>query len=438
MVLEQEEEVAPGAVHGHRLSTVVPSSVTGEVDYALSSADLAFKLHYLRGVYYYPAGDVVRGLATKVLKDPMFPWLDDYFPVAGRVRRAEDDAQGGGGAGEGGARRRPYIKCNDCGVRIVEAKCDRDMADWLRDDAPDRLRQLCYDKVLGPELFFSPLLYVQITNFKCGGLALGFSWAHLIGDVFSAATCFNKWAQILSGKKPEPTVLTPENKPPQQGHSPAGAAAPRSVKQVGPIEDHWLVPAGRDMACYSFHVTEATLNKLQQQGRHAAAAGTFELVAALLWQAVARIRAGGVDTVTVVKADASGRSGKALGNEVKVGYAEASGTSPAKTDVAELAAVLAKGVVDETDAVAAFPGDVLVYGGAHLTLVDMEQVDVYGLEIKGQRPVHVEYGMDGVGEEGAVMVQPAAGGRGRVVTAVLPRDEIESLRATLGSALQAA
>lgn len=152
MVFEQHEEeaVAPGAVHGHRLSTVVPSSVTGEVDYALADADLAFKLHYLRGVYYYRSGD---GLATKVLKDPMFPWLDDHFPVAGRVRRAEAEGDGA----------RPYIKCNDCGVRIVEARCDRDMAEWLRDAAPGRIRQLCYDKVLGPELFFSPLLYVQVT-----------------------------------------------------------------------------------------------------------------------------------------------------------------------------------------------------------------------------------------------------------------------------------
>jgi len=278
------------------------------------------------------------------------------------------------------------------------------------------------------------LLGSQITNFKCGGLALGFSWAHLIGDVFSAATCFNKWAQILSGKKPEATVLTPENKP-LQGHSPAGAAAaPRSVKQVGPIEDHWLVPPGRDMACYSFHVTEATLKELQQQGRHA---GTFELVSALLWQTVAKIR-GNVDTVTVVRTGAAARSGRALANEMKVGYVEASGSSPAKTDVAELAALLVKGVVDETAAVAAFPGDVLVYGGAHLTLVDMEQVDGYGLEIKGLRPVHVEYGMDGVGEEGAVLVQPDADGRGRLVTAVLPRDEIESFRAALGSAPPAA
>lgn len=427
MVFEQHEEeaVAPGAVHGHRLSTVVPSSVTGEVDYALADADLAFKLHYLRGVYYYRSGD---GLATKVLKDPMFPWLDDHFPVAGRVRRAEAEGDA--------APRRPYIKCNDCGVRIVEARCDRDMAEWIRDGAPGRIRQLCYDKVLGPELFFSPLLYVQITNFKCGGLALGFSWAHLIGDIPSAATCFNKWAQILSGKKPEATVLTPPNQP-LQGQS---AAAPRSVKQVGPMEDLWLVPAGRDMACYSFHVSDAVLEKLQQQqnGRQDAAAGTFELVSALVWHAVAKIRGGDVDTVTVVRADAAARSGKSLANEMKVGYVESAGSSPAKTDVAELAALLAKNVVDETAAVAAFQGDVLVYGGANLTLVDMEQVDLYGLEIKGQRPVHVEYGMDGVGDEGAVLVQPDADGRGRLVTAVLPGDEIDSLRAALGSALQVA
>ncbi|WVZ87061.1 hypothetical protein U9M48_033756 [Paspalum notatum var. saurae] len=433
MVFEQEEEAAPGAVHGHRLSTVVPGSVTGEVDYALADADLAFKLHYLRGAYYFPPGDAARGLTTKALKDPMFPWLDDYFPVAGRVRRGDDEND----------RRRPYIKCNDCGVRIVEAKCDRTIAEWLQDDADgdatDRVSQLCYDKVLGPELFFSPLLYVQVTNFKCGGLALGFSWAHLIGDIPSAATCFNKWAQILSGKNPEPTVLTPENAPLQGHHPPASAvAAPRSVKQVGPIEDHWLVPAGRDMSCYSFHVSEAALKSLQQQARHAAAAaGTFELVSALVWQTVAKLR-DGVRTVTVVKADAAGRSGRALANEMKVGYVEAVGSSPAKTDVAELEALLAEGVVDETAAVAAFPGDVLVYGGANLTLVDMEQVDLYGLEIKGQRPVHVEYGMHGVGEEGAVLVQPAADGRGRVVTAVLPRDEIATLRAALGAALQVA
>lgn len=315
----------------------------------------------------------------------------------------------------------------------MEAQCDRDLGEWLRDDAADRVAQLCYDKVLGPELFFSPLLYIQVTNFKCGAMALGFSWAHLIGDVASATTCFNNWAQILAGKKPDAITVNPANEP--QDRAPEGAAVPRSVKQVGPIEDYWLAPTGVDMTCYSFHVTEPMLKKLQQQQEPAAAGGAFELISALLWQTVAKIRvAKEVKTVTVVKTDMSARSGNSLANEQKVGYVEAGSSPPAKTDVAELAALLAKNLVDETAAVVGFPGDVVIYG-ANLTFVDMEQVDLYGLELKGQRPAHVEYGMAGVGEEGAVLVQPDADGRGRVVTAVLPKDEVGSLRAALGSSL---
>jgi hypothetical protein len=261
-------------------------------------------------------------------------------------------------------------------------------------------------------------------------MALGFSWAHLIGDVASATTCFNNWAQILAGKKPHAITVNPVKEP--QDRAPA-AAPPRSVKQVGPIEDYWLAPTGVDMACYSFHVTEPMLKRLQQQ-EAAAAAGAFELISAVLWQTVAKIRVSKeVKTVTVVKNDMSARSGNSLANEQTVGYVETS-SPPAKTDVSELAALLAKNLVDETAAVAGFPGDVIIYG-ANLTFVDMEQVDLYGLEIKGQRPAHVEYGMAGVGEEGAVLVQPDSDGRGRVVTAVLPKDEVGSLRAALGSSL---
>lgn len=145
------------AVHGHQLSTVVPSSVTGEeVNYELADADLLHKLHYVRAVHVFRAPP----LTIRELKEPMFPWLDMYFPVSGRLRRrqaAEGEEAAAAAVG------RPYVRCNDCGVRIVEARCDRDMAEWLRDAAPGRIRQLCYDKVLGPELFFSPLLYVQVT-----------------------------------------------------------------------------------------------------------------------------------------------------------------------------------------------------------------------------------------------------------------------------------
>jgi hypothetical protein len=74
--------VGTTVVHSHRLSTVVPSSVTEAADHELADADLLHKLHYLRA----PApGEAA--LSVHALKEPMSPWLDRYFPVAGRLRR---------------------------------------------------------------------------------------------------------------------------------------------------------------------------------------------------------------------------------------------------------------------------------------------------------------------------------------------------------------
>ena len=44
--------------------------------------------------------------------------------------------------------------------------------------------------------------------------------------------------------------------------------------------------------------------------------------------------------------------------------------------------------------------------GANLTFVNLEEADFYGMELKGQKPVHVSYFIDGVGDEGVVLVTP--------------------------------
>lgn len=138
-----------GALHGHRLSTVVPGSATGDgVDRELTNTDLIVKLHYLRAVYYLKQSEVIDGLAITDLKEPMFPLLNVYYPVTGRIRRAE-----------GG---RPLIKCNDCGLRIVEAKCSRTLEEWLEVEDSLRWRLLVPEKILCQELHFSPLVYMQV------------------------------------------------------------------------------------------------------------------------------------------------------------------------------------------------------------------------------------------------------------------------------------
>jgi hypothetical protein len=47
-------------------------------------------------------------------------------------------------------------------------------------------------------------------------------------------------------------------------------------------------------------------------------------------------------------------------------------------------------LLDETAVVVGFPGDVVIYR-ANLMFVDMEEVDLYRLQSKGQRPADVEY-----------------------------------------------
>lgn len=134
-----------------KLSSTVPAKVRSENDevHELTNMDLAMKLHYIKGVYFFNKSDAIQGLSIQDLKSPMFPLLDIYFTAAGRIRKSE-------------ATDRPLIKCNDAGVRIVEAFCEKTIDEWLALEDHCVFQGLCYDQVLGPELGFSPLVFFQV------------------------------------------------------------------------------------------------------------------------------------------------------------------------------------------------------------------------------------------------------------------------------------
>ncbi|KAG8065429.1 hypothetical protein GUJ93_ZPchr0004g38188 [Zizania palustris] len=78
---------------------------------------------------------------------------------------------------------------------------------------------------------------------------------------------------------------------------------------------HLDFPAGYAMACYSFHVTELALERLQQQLSHASC---FKLISVLIWQTMAKIRA--LKEVNMETTDMSVRIDKSLANEQTIGY----------------------------------------------------------------------------------------------------------------------
>ncbi|XP_008802334.2 protein ECERIFERUM 26-like [Phoenix dactylifera] len=421
------------AIHGRKLSTVVPGSVTGEAAvYELANIDLVMKLHYLRTVYYFKADEIIDSLTIKALKEPMFPWLDVYYPVAGRIRRTE--------AG------RPFVKCNDCGVRIVETKCGQTLEEWLEIKDSSRWRQLVPEKVLGPDLHFSPFVFIQFTRFKCGGMAIGFSWSHILGDAITATNFINLWAQLLSNSplKCQQHLLSPETKTEKTPIKLPASMELLPVKQVEHVGDSWLSLNNSKMATHSFQITEEKIKQLQ--AKESGQISSFEIISALIWQCLSKIRKDkGPKSVTICRNDTSAKRSGLLSNEQKISTV-VSDFVPSKVAISELASMIAKQEVAETkmieDLVDGQSGtpDFIVYG-ANLTFIDMEGVPLYELELKGRKPIHVEYSIDGVGDEGAVLVLQcpqqtygSGGNGGKMVMLILPEDQIPPLQEELQSA----
>ncbi|XP_030467381.1 protein ECERIFERUM 26-like [Syzygium oleosum] len=429
MAVQEEEKL----VYGLKLSSVGPGRMTGvDVVHEPAAADLAMKLHYLRGVYFF-AGTAVEGLTIPRIKESMFTWCNDYYTTCGRFRRSDSG--------------RPYLKCNDCGVRFIEAKCDRTVDEWIEADGHGSLLGLLVShQVVGPELFFSPIVLIQVTQFKCGGMSVGLSWAHVLGDPFSASDSFNMWGRTLSGLLPD-GPKGPRTLPgPRRLAGPAKPERePVSVKRVGPVGDHWEVDSNCSMEEFTFHLGPDQLahwmSKVGGQS-HGGKFPLFESLCAILWQLIAKVRAGNEpSTVTLIKNDPSKREDGILSNSLKICTVEAD-FSVADADPREIASALIDRAEDESRLIKEAVerdggvGDYVVYG-ANLSFVDLEGVSVYGLRLNGNEPIFASYAIEGVGDEGAVFVLPGPpssskdGSEGRVVTMTLPEKQLLQLKSEL-------
>lgn len=144
MVLEES------VVHDVRLSSVGPGRATGsDVFHNPGGLDLAMKLHYLRVVYFFDS-EAAQDLTIMKIKDGMFTLFNHYFITCGRFRRSDSG--------------RPLIKCNDCGARFIEAKCNKTLDEWLAMKDWPLYKLLVSHQVIGPELSFSPPVLLQVLS----------------------------------------------------------------------------------------------------------------------------------------------------------------------------------------------------------------------------------------------------------------------------------
>ncbi|KAJ7979183.1 Protein ECERIFERUM 26 [Quillaja saponaria] len=394
MVLSQQE--GNGLIYNFKISSVGPGWSSGsDLVHYPSGMDLAMKLHYLKVVYLFNS-EAAQGLTIMRIKEAMFKWLHHYYIACGRFRRSDSG--------------RPFMKYNDCGARLFEAKCEKTIDEWI-------------------EMKDWSLHWTRI-------IILSFS-------LNAASEFINSWGTVMAGL---PLKFEKLNPMPQKPINPSTIEKELlSAKRVDPVGDHWITANNCKMDTFSFCITTTQLSNIQRKiwGPNFDQASIFESLCAIIWQCIAKVREGSeTKIVTLCKNDLSKSGHGTLGNYQIISNVVAQ-FPIVDTDLKQLAALLVDRAVNERneieEAVERDNGvtDFFVYG-ANLTFVDLEEVDLYELTLKGHKPKFVYYTIEGVGNEGAVLVLPwiqggrkDGGGQGRLVTIIFPENQMLELKSEL-------
>ncbi len=276
----------------------------------------------------------------------------------------------------------------------------------------------------------------QFTWFQCGGMCLGLSWAHVLGDAFSASAFVNMFGQIASGHKLPKYLHVPN--PGKSKFPPSTRKEANSIKSVDRLGDCWLIPSNSKMDTYYFQVTQIQLEHMMTKicaRNQAAKVSNFDVLSAVIWKYLCDIREEvGPSTVTICTNNNSNREYEYPTNGMVLSMVEAD-LSGVKADLSQVVELLAEKRVNENNVIEEMmekengEADYIVYG-ANLTLLNLEEAKIYDLELKGHRPIFANYAINGVGDEGVVLVLPGAGGTGNglTVTMVLPENELALLK----------
>ncbi|CAI9776992.1 unnamed protein product [Fraxinus pennsylvanica] len=178
---------------------------------------------------------------------------------------------------------------------------------------------------------------------------------------------------------------------------------PLSIKRVGPVGDNWITANNCKMEAFAFNVNAAQLSHLQSK---MLSDGTnFSPFEAL--------------------------ENNQLISAVKADY------PIVEAKPSELAALIKNEAFDEGEKIEnAIKKDNgvfdFIFYGANLTFVNLEEAKFYEFDYRGEQPVHVSYRVNGVGEEGVVLVLPGPPKNGgRTVMAILPNKEVIELKSEL-------
>ncbi|CAN6211411.1 unnamed protein product [Urochloa humidicola] len=225
--------------------------------------------------------------------------LAEYRAFAGQLGEAPDGT--------------PAVLLNDRGARFVEAEVDADLVDMAPAKPTPELLRLHPD--LEEEL--QEVVLLQLTRFRCGSLAIGFTSNHVAADGHATSNFLVAWGRATRGL---PTGLPPV-------YHQAGLFKPRASPRVdfdhrsreytrlpspaGGEEEHGHGggAAAENIVIHKAHFTKdfiATLRGRASEGR-GRPFSRFETILAHLWRTMTRARGLSPEETSQIRLSVDGR-----------------------------------------------------------------------------------------------------------------------------------
>ncbi|KAG6551074.1 hypothetical protein Mapa_007309 [Marchantia paleacea] len=135
------------------------------------------------------------GDVAGILKGSLAKVLTEFYPLAGRLALREDGLVD--------------LLCNNEGALFLEVDVDHELkafGDLRPMPALSGLNSSFTRSLIGKppylpdQLTPMPVCIIQLTRFKCGGIALGANWHHTVADGFSGCHFLESWAEVARGK----------------------------------------------------------------------------------------------------------------------------------------------------------------------------------------------------------------------------------------------
>ncbi|OMO96377.1 Transferase [Corchorus olitorius] len=421
-----------------KLTAVSSKPVEPGRTHQLTPLDQAMGKHSLHLVFYYdknPFGS----FDWDPIRVSLSETLSLYPPVTGRMTRGE--------AGNW------EVKCNDAGVRVKRANVSVTIDEWLRNANGIEEKDLAAWEEMPENPNTWSTFHIQVSEFEGGGVAIGINCSHMNADLTSLILLFKAWTEVHRRQIIEhPPVFS-------SGSALHGREVPiTSTKSAKYYVTKSISPAPSvKMALTTFKFSNSVIKKcLSEIHVKCPDATPFDLLAALFWMRIARLKSSKdehkqsmsicMDFRKLLKKPLPyGYFGNALHfslltlEEKDVISGELANMADAVHD--NVAGIKEEEILSMVDWFESRKGEEGKYAppfrmyGPELTCVNMEHMIngdeslIYAAMFEeNMKPAHVACHVGNVEGEGLIMVMPSAEeGLARTVIVTLPEEEMVKL-----------